>query len=312
MPEQHTACKVMCPELDRRSGTGRNSENHSDSACCVCECSSISRHRIHTLCRFAPQKTFRHFFFGKLNYFWLRKLIRASCTHIRVCNIRLARIGVDLWCLVSHNFAPISSTKCRCRSVRFEMSSKQLQIEIRDALSWTHNRHGTHARALWHGDGWWSYTSIHSLRHWSLSVYMGVLCVLLFCLASTFDVVMGFIRANCKYICTNHTDAKLTFQENDGTHEKWINCIFKYFPFDGGPRYLSTLLPALPYASAFVPFAISSVLHLTSVRWVTNRWILVPSLHSDANRISILLEESRNFYGSIALIVFAPRPADTS
>lgn len=48
-------------------------------------------------------------------------------------------------------------------------------------------------------------------------------------------------------ICTNHTDAKLTSQENDGhddTHEKWINCIFKYFPFDGGPRSACAIIAA--------------------------------------------------------------------
>lgn len=47
----------------------------------------------------------------------------------------------------------------------------------------------------------------------SLRVHMGVLCVLLFCLPSTFDDVMGFSRANCKYMyesyrCETHIARK--------------------------------------------------------------------------------------------------------
>lgn len=126
------------------------------------------------------------------------------------------------------------------------------QIEIRAIQSWTH----THALPVtrW---GWWldansvECTNIYSLRHWTLSLSLceciWASCVYCYSVCLRHSTMWWGSVVRTANICTNHTDAKLTSQENDGhddTHEKWINCIFKYFPFDGGPRSACAIIAA--------------------------------------------------------------------
>lgn len=224
MAERHTACeifKIMCAALARSRWKVAPVpiENHPASAVCVLIPNS-SRHRIDTLRRFAPQKTFRHFLFGKLNYYWLRKLIRAR---IFACSFgqdrrRSVVSGVPfiLCFTILRDFVPKMSLSLLCVSPKRLQRFFFLRIEIRDSKWNAHSaRHTRPPGDTVMLDGCIRTYILCGIELSSPCIWASWLyCYSVWVRHSTMWWGSFVRTAN---ICTNHTDAKLTFQENDAT-----------------------------------------------------------------------------------------------